>query len=329
MIVDMPSTSTKDVVKRLVRLGKTGEIIHGPRVLTLIVSAQDTDDTDAIIKDAETAARMHPCRVIILISGNPDSKNRLDAQIRSGGDAGVSEIVIFRIYGSLAEHSASVTVPFLLPDTPIVAWWPTNPPINPVQDPVGSLAQRRITDVSQVEDKTKILSQLGKNYAPGDTDLTWTRITYIRGLLVSALDQPPHLPIRSATVSAPERAQAEGDLFAAWIKAQADVPVTRVTSKEYSIVIERENKPITVSITRDYITVCTTEHPTWNVPYRQRTTAEVLSQELRRLGSDEIYGLALHALPTVKVKKTAAKNTTDTSNKTADKNDSQESDKKK
>ena len=44
--------------------------------------------------------------------------NRLDAQIRVGGDAGASEVIVLRLYGPLAEHGDSVVVPLLLPDAP-------------------------------------------------------------------------------------------------------------------------------------------------------------------------------------------------------------------
>ena len=37
-------------------------------------------------------------------------------------------------------------------------------------------------------------------YTAGDTDLAWSRITYWRALLTSAIDQPPYEPITSALV---------------------------------------------------------------------------------------------------------------------------------
>ncbi len=63
------------------------------------------------------------------------------------------------------------------------------------------MAIRRITDATGADDPTAtIKSRLG-SYTAGDTDLAWSRITYWRALLTSALDQPPHEQIVSATVS--------------------------------------------------------------------------------------------------------------------------------
>ena len=40
-----------------------------------------------------------------------------------------------------------------------------------------------------------------QGYTAGDTDLAWSRITYWRALLASAIDQAPYEPITSAVVS--------------------------------------------------------------------------------------------------------------------------------
>ena len=42
----------------------------------------------------------------------------------SAADSGAGEVVVLRLSGPLAGHSSSVVVPFLLPDIPVVAWWP-------------------------------------------------------------------------------------------------------------------------------------------------------------------------------------------------------------
>ena len=55
-----------------------------------------------------------------------------------------------------------------------------------------------------------------KGYTPGDTDLAWSRITYWRALLTSAVDQPPHEPITSALVSGLANEPAL-DILAGWL----------------------------------------------------------------------------------------------------------------
>ncbi len=127
MIRDLTDTTTTGISKTLVRLrNEVGAMALG-RVLTLVVVVEDTDAGTAI-EVANQASRQHPCRIIVVIPGDRRGRNRLDAQIRLGGDAGASEIVVLRLYGALANHGPSVVVPLLLPDSPIVAWWPGEAP---------------------------------------------------------------------------------------------------------------------------------------------------------------------------------------------------------
>ena len=60
----------------------------------------------------------------------------------------------------------------------------------------------------------------------GDTDLAWSRITYWRALLASALDQPPLEPINSALVSGLKTEPAL-DILAGWLASRIDGPVQR------------------------------------------------------------------------------------------------------
>ena len=224
MIRDLTDTTTTGISKTLVRLrNEVGALALG-RVLTLVVVVEDTDAGNAI-EVANQASRQHPCRIIVVIAGDRRGKNRLDAQIRLGGDAGASEIVVLRLYGALANHGPSVVVPLLLPDSPIVAWWPGEAPADVGKDPIGAMAQRRITDVAQHRNPRLMLKKRAANYAPGDTDLAWTRITRWRGLLAAALDQPPYEPITGAVVSgAPD--SPSSDLLAAWLSRRLRCPCT-------------------------------------------------------------------------------------------------------
>ena len=121
--------------------------------------------------------------------------------MRVGRDAGANEVVVLRLSGPLASHASSVVTPFLLPDTPVVTWWPEVAPDVPAQDPLGQLAIRRITDATNGVDPLASIKGRLQGYTPGDTDLAWSRITYWRALLTSALDQGPFEPIQSAVVS--------------------------------------------------------------------------------------------------------------------------------
>ncbi|MBY4205542.1 glucose-6-phosphate dehydrogenase assembly protein OpcA [Rhodococcus fascians] len=299
MIVDIPATTTAEVGKKLVEVREAGGAVTIGRVLTLIVASRDASKAERAIDAANEASREHPCRVIVLIHGDRSAESSLDAQIRVGGDAGASEVVVLRLNGELADHEHSVVIPFLLPDTPIVAWWPDKAPTVPAKDPLGRLAIRRITDATNSSDTTAEIKGRLSSYTEGDTDLSWSRITYWRGLLATALDQAPFEAVTSATVSGLAEEPAL-DILAGWLAAKLDVPVYR-RAGELKVELTRENSSI--SLTRPQTgktaTLRRTGQPDAQVALARRNTRECLAEELRRLDTDEIYELALHGLSKV------------------------------
>ncbi|RMB75899.1 glucose-6-phosphate dehydrogenase assembly protein OpcA [Rhodococcus sp. SBT000017] len=299
VIVDIPATTTAEVGKKLVEVREAGGAVTIGRVLTLIVASRDPAKAERAIDAANEASREHPCRVIVLIHGDRSADSSLDAQIRVGGDAGASEVVVLRLNGELADHEHSVVIPFLLPDTPIVAWWPDEAPTVPAKDPLGRLAIRRITDATNSPDTTATIKGRLSSYTEGDTDLSWSRITYWRGLLATALDQAPFEAVVSATVSGLAEEPAL-DILAGWLAAKLDVPVYR-RAGELKVELIRENSSI--SLTRPQTgktaTLRRTGQPDAEVALARRNTRECLAEELRRLDTDEIYELALHGLSKV------------------------------
>src|SRR5699024_12096235 len=82
----------------------------------------------------------------------------------------------------------TLVTPLLLPDAPIVVWWPGETPEALDAGLLGKLSQRRISDVLTCEEPIPRLHQLARTYSPGDTDLSWARTTLWRGLTASTLD---------------------------------------------------------------------------------------------------------------------------------------------
>ncbi len=165
--------------------------------------------------------------------------------MRVGGDAGAGEVVVLRLQGELADHASSVVLPFLLPDTPVVAWWPAAAPDVPAEDPLGKLAIRRITDATNSADPLAAIKGRLQGYTPGDTDLAWSRITYWRALLASAIDQPPYEPIKSALVSGLKDEPAL-DVLAGWLASRIDGPVQRAVG-DLKVELVRGTETITLS----------------------------------------------------------------------------------
>lgn len=299
MIVDLPATSTSSVTKKLVELREAGGAVTMARVLTLVVITDDGDDVEAAIEAANAASHEHPCRVIVLVRNPLAPDTGLDAQIRVGGDAGTGEVVVLKLRAKLAAHESSVVIPFLLPDTPVVAWWPNQAPAAPAKEPLGRLAIRRLTDATTSSDPMHAIKNRLAGYTPGDTDLAWSRITYWRALLVSAIDQPPHEPIKSAVVSGLSTEPAL-DVIAGWLASKIDGPVTRLVG-DLKIELHRDSEVVTLSRpqTGTIASLSRTGRPSASLPLPRRETRDCLAEDLRLLDPDEIYRRALEGIEKV------------------------------
>jgi glucose-6-phosphate dehydrogenase assembly protein OpcA len=300
VILELPGTTTTEINKKLNELReKTGAVTLG-RVLTLVI----VPDSEALLEEsiaaANAASHEHPSRVIVVTTGDADATDaRLDAQLRVGGDTGASEIVVLRLSGPLAGHQSSVVIPFLLPDIPVVAWWPDLAPAVPAQDPLGQLAIRRITDATNCTDPLAAIKGRLPGYTPGDTDLAWSRITYWRALLASAIDQPPHEPITSAIVSGLKTEPAL-DILAGWLASRIDGPVHRVVG-ELKVELVRPTETVTLRRPQEGLTatLSRTGKPDALVPLQRRNVPECLAEDLRRLDADTIYFAALEGIDRV------------------------------
>jgi glucose-6-phosphate dehydrogenase assembly protein OpcA len=209
---------------------------------------------------------------------------------------------VLKLSGPLSGHASSVVIPFLLPDIPVVAWWPDIAPEVPAQDPLGQLAMRRITDATNGVDPLSAIKSRLAGYTAGDTDLAWSRITYWRALLTSAVDLPPHEPIESALVSG-LRDEPALDVLAGWLASRIDGPVRRevgdlkveLVRKSETIVLSRPQGGRTATLSR-------TAKPEALVPLARREAGECLAEDLRRLDADEIYHAALEGIEKVQYK---------------------------
>ena len=300
MIVDLPDTTTNDLNKKITALREEGGAITLGRVLTLVVAPDSEDLVEDAIDAAVSASREHPCRIIVVVPADRlASDARLDGQLRVGGDAGAGEVVVLRISGPLSAHASSVVLPFLLPDTPVVAWWPGSAPAVPARDPLGKLAIRRITDATGCDDPLASIRSRLQGYTGGDTDLAWSRITYWRALLASALDTPPFEPITSALVSGLKDEPAL-DVLAGWLASRIDGPVQRAVG-DLKVELVRPTQTITLSRPQDGVTatMSRTARPDALLPLPRRETRECLAEDMRRLDADEIYREALAGIEKV------------------------------
>ncbi len=293
MIIDLPDTTTRDINKRLVEERDEGGVVALGRVLTLVIDAGAHDPEEAI-DAANAASREHPCRIIVLstIDTRPDS--HLAAQIRLGGDAGASEVVLLYPAGELGDHLDSLVTPLLLPDAPIVVWWPFEVPDHPGEHPIGRMGMRRITDTTQCSHPTSTLRRLAGSYTAGDTDLAWTRATLWRGIIAATLDQPPFEPVHKAVVRG-EATHPSLDLMAAWLgwALRCPVEIDRIPGAPAITEVRLERSAGAIVLDRPDGKTAELHQP-GQPPHRIalpiRQLKECLVEELRRLDPDEVYG---------------------------------------
>ncbi|HAQ60208.1 MAG TPA: OpcA protein [Microbacterium sp.] len=295
MIIDMPDTTVSQIARALVNAREEGGVVALGRVLTLIIATRPGLEEDAI-DAANDASREHPMRVIVLLA-HGSGEARIDAQIRVGGDAGASEVIVLRASGDAASNEESLVTGLLLPDAPLVVWWPDQPPQKPSDSPLGRMAQRRITDASTGPRASDRLSMLGSNHAPGDTDLAWTRLTHWREQLAAVLDQPPFEAVTGATVRGASTSPSTA-LLAAWLRLKLDIPVAweYMTPGEWaegikSVLLQRASGDILLERSSPTIArLSQIGQPQHDLVLPRRTLRECLAEELRRLDPDLLYG---------------------------------------
>ncbi|MDX2603817.1 glucose-6-phosphate dehydrogenase assembly protein OpcA [Streptomyces caniscabiei] len=299
MKIDLTDTTASKINKALVQGRRAIGTPAVGMVLTMVIVTDEENAYDSI-RAAEEASHEHPSRTLVVIKRHARTpkdrtKSHLDAEVRVGADAGTGETVVLRTYGEVSDHADSVVLPLLLPDAPVVVWWPVDAPENPAKDPLGALAQRRITDMYAVESPLAALEQRRASYTPGDTDLAWTRLTPWRSMLAAALDQAKETITSAAVESEADNPSAE--LLARWLEARLGVSVERVLTAgpvvtgvrlgtaRGEVVIDRPEGPLA--------TLTLPGQPSRTLALKVRATSELIAEELRRLDADEMYAVAL------------------------------------
>jgi glucose-6-phosphate dehydrogenase assembly protein OpcA len=299
MNIDLTDTTSGRINSALVQARRASGTPAVGMVLTLVIVTDEGNHYDAL-KAATEASKEHPSRILVVVrrpgrSPRDRAKARLDAEVRMGSEAGAGETVLLRLHGELASHSYSVVLPLLLPDAPVVVWWPEDAPTKPSEDLLGTLAQRRITDASQTEDPVATLELRADTYAPGDTDLSWTRTTPWRSVMAAALDQKV-TKVTGAQVEG-EEYNPSTELLGLWLADRLGVPVDRVVSEGPGITAVRlTTEAGEICLDRadgSLAELAVPGQPDRHVALNRRSTAELIAEELRRLDPDEAYESAV------------------------------------
>jgi glucose-6-phosphate dehydrogenase assembly protein OpcA len=302
VITTLTDTTASAIDKKMIEMRETFGANTLGRVLTLLIVATG-ENVDEPLDAAVRASHEHPSRVIV-VDADTSAPTGLDAEIRVGRDAGAGEIVILHARGATMSSLDTLILPLLLPDAPVVTWWPDDAPSSPVHDVLGSISQRRITDSAACSAPLATLKRLRRGYTSGDSDLAWARLTRWRGLAASAYEVTP--------VSVPKAVRVAGDpeqdpsvaLMASWLGLAFDVTVEIVPSTDGTTDGSGELQEVTfvrddgeISLRRVDADSIALTYPggrsgqTVSLP--ERSLYELIAEELRRLDPDEVFGEVL------------------------------------
>jgi glucose-6-phosphate dehydrogenase assembly protein OpcA len=293
MIIDLTDTTSSEIASALLRARRNAGSPAMGMVGTIVVVVDEASHHDAM-KAANEAGREHPSRVLVAILRPGRGAPSLDAEVRVG-EGIPGEAVLLRLHGDLAKVPESVVTPLLLPDSPVIVWWPGGGPKVPADDPLGRLGRRKVTDAAATRRASVDFTARAEGYQPGDTDFAWTRLTPWRALMAAALDQYPTKVTGAEVVSA--KGNPSADLMAAWLQQRLGVAVEQKTSRGPGVTAVRMFTPTgPISLTRPDGAVATFSipgQPDRPVALKRRTTSELLSEELRRLDPDDVYARTL------------------------------------
>jgi len=297
-VIGLWDSTGNEVVKALAAERRSAGGVASGLALTLVAVVEEKK-----VREAEAAATIaaaaHPCRLLIVVRSDLEGRSRLDAEIVVGGRLGPAEAVVMRMYGRLALHAESVVMPLLAPDVPVVTWWHEAPPDVIANDFLGVVADRRITDCALADDPVAALRQRAVDYAPGDTDLTWTRITLWRTLVAGAFDTTDERVVGATIVAPPSDPTAA--LMKGWLQSRLGIePAWEPTDRAprmHSVELQCANGDC-VRVTREEGTALfsRTGQEDRYMPLPKRPVGDELAEELRRLDPDQIYGEALGAM---------------------------------
>lgn len=312
MIESLPDTTISAVARRLVSMRQESGVSALGRVLTLVIAVPGAVSVGAVeegvIEAATHASHEHPMRVIVLLT-DPAGDPRLDAEIRVGADAGASDVVVLRATGDVVSGVESLVTGLLLPDAPVVVWWPSGAPDRPGADPIGRIAQRRITDAASpaaADWDTRIAG-----YSAGDTDFAWTRLTRWREHLAAVLDQPPFDPVTEVEVVGSELSPST-QLLAAWLELALGVPTAcRLLDASdpargvRSVTLRRAGGEARLErLSAHRAALSQPGQPTHEIVLPRRSLSENLVEELRGLHEDVMYGRVIQQLARTRATRT-------------------------
>ncbi|MEF3273794.1 MAG: glucose-6-phosphate dehydrogenase assembly protein OpcA [Chloroflexus sp.] len=183
-----------------------GQAVIRALTCNLIVRVPNDRWAEQVVDISPALMSQHPSRMVIVID-RPGQTTELQANVQAlctlinaGRTQVCGEQVTISARGAPAGQLASLILPLLVPDLPVVLWAPGAQPFaQPLVQRLYRLCDRVIVDSTTFADPVRELVELAAfeqatNGAPAVSDLGWTRLTPWRELTAQFFDARSFLP---------------------------------------------------------------------------------------------------------------------------------------
>jgi glucose-6-phosphate dehydrogenase assembly protein OpcA len=189
------------------RPGETEQPVTRACVFNLVICVDGDDQLDEATETIAQITWSYPCRAIVLELKPEEPRSEIIAYISAhcqlptatGKKVCCEQITVVGT-GAAAEGMWSVVLPLLVPDLPVILWWPGDPDLH------GSLFKHLLDTVDRVIMDSRVfaaptrtfmqLAELSRQHQTdiAFSDLSWSRLTPWRNLLAAFFDAPEYLP---------------------------------------------------------------------------------------------------------------------------------------
>src|ERR1700694_5953650 len=214
-------------------------------VCNLIAVVGNELELGAISSVLDRLSVTNPSRTLILLAQHTREADKLEAEVSAqerteSGHRVTTERVLLHAHGEPARHLASLAAPLLIPDLPVILWWPGRPEFdNPLFDDLCELADRLVVDTDEGfddADLTRLLQVARREKARASIgDLNWARLIAWRHVAAQFFDMPKMLARLShihgvSIFHGTDGSKAQARLLGGWIRSRMatigiDVPL--------------------------------------------------------------------------------------------------------
>lgn len=255
------------------RAGEAEPPVNRACVLNLVICVNGDGQLSDVTQLIASITYSYPCRAIVLVRKPDEPTSPISAFISahcqlptSSGKRVCCEQITVVGNGESANGLWSLVLPLLVPDLPVMLWWPVEPALDgPLFSRLVKTADRLIVDSRTFERPSQTFAHLAQ-LAQGDykdtsfSDLGWSRLTPWRNTLAQVFDDPSlrpflaHISRLEIDYEAPQdNAQpnfSEALLLVGWLASQLGwQPAFSLRKKgpNATLILNQNGAPLTVA----------------------------------------------------------------------------------